>query len=428
MASPTEIANRLPETLPEDFGDWDSEPSAASVPGNSGGFEATRGSGDAPEPPALTPGPEVAPATVVDRLRGSALPSPARANADDGVSLYQPPSIRVDAPPPERPVSVRLPNAVLRLEEAARPVREVPFPPQRPKVSVSDGRSNVRGIAAAATPSPDEFLQALRPKIAVTSVEKKHNGKKWMMVAAVGACSILVLVILAIRLFTPGTPSTAKQSGEPGLTATEALLKNKTPKPSPSTPLTQDKVSTETQTQPTADSQPTEEMEEDTPPEVQSNTMNDQLAAPTRIPRDIKKPAVENEAPPSAGFATTGTEALGGGSAVPSVFNGARPIVHPAPSNTMSISAGVAVGLLIQKTPPLYPEIAKAARVSGTVEIEATISKTGTIKDMHVVNGPVMLRQAALDAVRNWRYKPYRLNNEPTEVQTTVNVIFSLGG
>jgi protein TonB len=76
----------------------------------------------------------------------------------------------------------------------------------------------------------------------------------------------------------------------------------------------------------------------------------------------------------------------------------------------------------------MYPPIAKAARVSGTVVLQATISKTGAIENLTVTSGPAMLQQAALDAVRTWRYRPYLLNNEPVEVQTTVNVIFTLGG
>jgi protein TonB len=84
--------------------------------------------------------------------------------------------------------------------------------------------------------------------------------------------------------------------------------------------------------------------------------------------------------------------------------------------------------MLIVKTPPVYPSIAKAARVSGIVELHATISKNGTIKDLHVVNGPAMLQQAAVDAVRNWRYKPYKLSNEPVEVETTIKLVFSLTG
>jgi protein TonB len=62
------------------------------------------------------------------------------------------------------------------------------------------------------------------------------------------------------------------------------------------------------------------------------------------------------------------------------------------------------------------------------VVLQATISKNGTIENLRVIGGPAMLQQAAMDAVRQWRYKPYLLNNEPVEVETTVNVIFSLGG
>jgi protein TonB len=86
------------------------------------------------------------------------------------------------------------------------------------------------------------------------------------------------------------------------------------------------------------------------------------------------------------------------------------------------------VGFLLNKTTPTYPPIAKAARVQGTVVLQATISKQGTIEDLRVISGPAMLQQAALDAVRQWRYRPYLLNNEPVEVETTVNVIFTLGG
>jgi protein TonB len=102
--------------------------------------------------------------------------------------------------------------------------------------------------------------------------------------------------------------------------------------------------------------------------------------------------------------------------------------VQAAAPKKVNISAGVSQGLLLQKTTPVYPPIAKAARVSGTVVLQATISKTGSIEGLHVISGPAMLQQAALEAVKNWRYRPYLLNNEPVEVETTVNVIFTLGG
>ena len=60
--------------------------------------------------------------------------------------------------------------------------------------------------------------------------------------------------------------------------------------------------------------------------------------------------------------------------------------------------------------------------------LQATISKDGTIQNLHVISGPPMLQAGALDAVRTWRYRPYLLNGEPVEVETQINVVFNLGG
>jgi TonB family protein len=94
----------------------------------------------------------------------------------------------------------------------------------------------------------------------------------------------------------------------------------------------------------------------------------------------------------------------------------------------INISSGVAAGLLLQKSVPVYPAIAKAARVSGTVVLLATISQIGTIENLRVISGPAMLQQAALNAVRTWHYQPYLYRGRPVEVQTTINVVFALGG
>jgi protein TonB len=161
---------------------------------------------------------------------------------------------------------------------------------------------------------------------------------------------------------------------------------------------------------------------------AQAELMSHQLNAPSRIPNDLKMLA-GREPPPSSGFASSGMDNLGGGGATGNVFSGQNgPKVKVAAPTKMSISAGVAGGLLIQKTAPVYPQIAREARVSGTVVIQATISKMGTIENLRVVSGPTMLRQSAMDAVKSWRYKPYLLDGEPMEVETTVSVTFALGG
>jgi protein TonB len=103
-----------------------------------------------------------------------------------------------------------------------------------------------------------------------------------------------------------------------------------------------------------------------------------------------------------------------------------QPVVHPAPA-TVSISGGVIEGYILHRTPPTYPAIARTVGVSGTVVLAATISKAGVIENLRVLSGHPMLRQSAIDAVKTWRYRPYLLNNQPVEVETTINVIFTLG-
>lgn len=94
----------------------------------------------------------------------------------------------------------------------------------------------------------------------------------------------------------------------------------------------------------------------------------------------------------------------------------------------VKVSEGVAQGLLVHKVVPQYPALAKQARIQGSVVLQAYIGKDGKVDNVQVVSGPPMLAQAALQAVRQWRYKPYMLNGQPVEVQTMINVNFNLAG
>ncbi len=100
---------------------------------------------------------------------------------------------------------------------------------------------------------------------------------------------------------------------------------------------------------------------------------------------------------------------------------------RPAPK-VLQISTGVSTGLLLAPIAPVYPRIAVAAHIEGTVKVEAIISKSGHIESARAVSGPEMLRQAALDAIRNARYRPFLLNGSPTEIETTITVNFKLAG
>lgn len=254
--------------------------------------------------------------------------------------------------------------------------------------------------------------------------EEKHTKKKWMMVVGGAVGSILLVVF---QLFHTGTFSAVKHMVVPQPTATDTLPVANTDEDLPTTDLTTGKLPTSVDKQPNTGIHQAASETAAAPAQVQSTMMHDQLFAPTRIPQDAKmRPA--GDAPPSAGFGAAGMEALGGNGAVGNVFNGQeQPRVKAVPGK-VTVSAGVAVGMLVHKTAPVYPPIAKSARVSGTVVLQGTISKTGAMENLRVVSGPSMLRQSALDAVRTWRYRPYLLSNVPTEVETTVNVVFALGG
>ena len=155
-----------------------------------------------------------------------------------------------------------------------------------------------------------------------------------------------------------------------------------------------------------------------------------QLLAPSRIPNSIS--TIAEAAPP--GDTDAGLGEISGGSSnavIGDLFKGtgspSRPIVHAAARTKLAISSGVMAGNKVSGENPAYPAIARAARIQGTVIIAATISKTGTIENLRVASGPPMLAAGAVSAVKTWRYKPYLLNGEPVEVETTINVVFNLG-
>jgi len=263
--------------------------------------------------------------------------------------------------------------------------------------------------SAAAYAEAEQIFQPPHPKREKQKDESK--GKQKGLVPLIGVGSLAFLLVLGFVGY--------------------AKMRSGTPVPRPT--VVQQPTVTNTPQQQTAANLPP--APEQTPANTvtdrqraQAETMNHQLSAPSRIPNDLKMLA-GREAPPSSGFVSSGMDGMGGMGSAGNAFSGQNgPRVKVAAPAKMSISAGVAGGLLIQKTTPVYPQIAREARVSGTVVIQATISKTGTIENLRAVSGPTMLRQPALDAVKTWRYKPYMLDGEPVDVETTVSVNFTLGG
>jgi protein TonB len=167
----------------------------------------------------------------------------------------------------------------------------------------------------------------------------------------------------------------------------------------------------------------------------------DQLLVPKIIPKEVKQ-INEEEAPPSAGMGVAGGVPGGvAGGAVGGVLGGilggipsAAPPppppekkAPPKPSGPITVGGRVQAAKLVRQPQPLYPQIARQARISGTVELAAIIGEDGHIQQLSVVSGHPLLRQAALDAVKQWVYQPTLLNEQPVKVSTTIDVVFTLG-
>ena len=172
--------------------------------------------------------------------------------------------------------------------------------------------------------------------------------------------------------------------------------------------------------------------------QIQTDVLNrGQLRTPSRIPQKVQMIKEEEAPPPMA--ATGGVVGgvpggipggqLGGviGGIVSATSNlSAVPKFVPAQPQRVRISQGVTKGLLIRRVEPAYPPLARSARVQGEVVLSAVISINGEIENLQLVSGHPMLVPAALTAVKQWKYKPYLLNGQPTEVETTITVIFTL--
>jgi protein TonB len=169
--------------------------------------------------------------------------------------------------------------------------------------------------------------------------------------------------------------------------------------------------------------------------QVQTDIINGQLRTPTKIPKKVEM-IKEDEAPPPV-MASSGV--VGGvpggipGGQMGGVIGGiisSTPVAVPkvATPQRVRVSAGVTSGLLVKRIQPNYPPLARQARIQGTVVLHAVISKEGAIENLTLVSGHPMLAPAAIEAVKQWRYKPYLLNGEPVEVDTEVQVNFTLAG
>ena len=224
----------------------------------------------------------------------------------------------------------------------------------------------------------------------------KSNSRRYMGVTAAFNVAVVAVGMLVPLLYPEALPRTAMT----------AMLSAPAPPPAPPSP----------QTASAKAAKATARLDADT--------------APAKIPRNIDM-THEDPPPPASGTGSVSmANAISGRDGLMDVvgLGAAPPIVKEAPRRAAGperVSSGVMAGQILTRTQPLYPPIAKAAHMSGAVVLHAIISRTGAIQSLSVVSGPEMLRASAIAAVQGWRYRPYLLNNDPTEVETTITVNFS---
>jgi len=148
--------------------------------------------------------------------------------------------------------------------------------------------------------------------------------------------------------------------------------------------------------------------------------------APTVIPKRIE---IAKDEPPAVAAPDVAGVPGGTGSVMGGIGTGAAPPPPPPPATPSRIKVGGAVeaASLVKQVKPEYPPVAKTAHVSGTVVLHAIIAKDGSIEKLEYVSGPPLLMASAMSAVKEWKYRPTMLNGQPVEVDTTVQVVFSMG-
>jgi periplasmic protein TonB len=417
MASPAKITDVLPETLPGDFGEWDGQESPLTPPVRPAGSESGPSRGVVPKPPAQPAESRGAVTALGNVPRAAVLPASAPESAEDAVVLHLVRSLS--------PALDRLQETVVQRSAAAPAMDEVRFSAPWPN-----------GVAAAAAwkapPAPQAVAVIGADEILFRSVRAgtaEPAKKKRPIIAGTSAALAVVLAAATITLLShreaPSVkPDATQEPAEPASQQPEDAALRTSPSARRVPALAQPALAGNAKHP--SDAAPVPDQNTNAgPSQTQTLMMSDQLDAPARI--HTAAPPAEQAPPPSGSFAGTDMNGSDNNSAIGSIFSNAnQPRVQASVPNIVNVSANVAMGMLIRKTPPVYPRMARDLRIAGTVVLHVHISKNGTVEDVRVVSGPELLRQPAADAVRTWRYSPYKINNEPSEIETTISVIFSL--
>jgi len=436
-AWPVQPANRIAESMVSAASHAEAAATESPIP-------AMAASAEAEEKPAAVPPPAaVASTPIVAQSRAESAPAAAKL-------VSQEPAKTDAAKPPT--VAAPVPSATSTSQGAAAapaPAKEVTAPASREVKEVKN--QEVKPKTEAETPKNEkvaEIAPGVPQAAASTSTSSYSDGPSFaaLDVEDAGASAttkklfivaVAVLALAAAGYFgwakfgaahsnrvQPTTPA-PQQKTAPGFAPTSFSA------PSPSdgtisrvsvaTPAIGPKAST-SQTGPSAaGASPITQIAVTPEPEVKNTA-----SAPIRVksaPAGAKgqTPIEDTSSQPPSPLTVASAGDTGLSGLVASPASGTQPVLA-----RIKVSQGVSQGLLIKRVQPKYPSNALAARAQGAVQIEATVNKEGKVVNPKVLSGDPMLAAAALEAVRQWRYKPYYLDGEPVEIQTQITINFKL--
>lgn len=330
----------------------------------------------------------------------------------------------------------------------ATPVQERPaaVPANPPFISTT---SRATGTAAATAPAkelPSSLLAAMEatsslptagaePSFSSLDIEGESSSKLKKIVIALLA--VLVIATAAYFGYKHGNKDEqpAPSAPEPQITESRATAPATSNAVAPVTTKSIPEPPAVNATRPTAPApKPSPTMKSSSPETIaEDTTVSLEKVEPLKVKSDIARPApaksaaqpTDQAAPPAPGVLNISGSNPDDKALSNLVASAPVSVPKPAPQ-VLNISQGVTQGMVTRRVQPTYPQQALSMRIHGEVQLLATISKEGNITNVKVLSGEGLLARAAVDAVRQWKYKPYFLNGEPVEIQTEITVNFKL--
>jgi periplasmic protein TonB len=369
-----------------------------------------------------TPKPEEADAALLESMSDPIANKP-RSDSTSGTQAPVRSSWLPAHQPMAQPVATALKHADQALGKATSSTSEV---------SVQSVFSHSgSGAAAAAAPAREsssiekEIGELEVPAVTHASASAVPKGSRTGLLAVLVVVAVAAAGYLGWTKFYSSSPRTQARSGSATKSAQPSAASNPvaepysavvTATPLPPTSSTPAQVSSTASKKAVTSISVSDVGKASSTPKPEVLVVNSGSARPA-VPPTIAQADTEPAPAPSIVSSASDASAVSGLVEMPASTPQAAP-------HTLRISQGVSQGLLVKKVAPVYPQRALSMRIQGAVELLATISPDGNVKDVKLLSGDTMLARAAMDAVKQWKYKPYYLDDKPLEIQTQITVNF----